>query len=100
MFDIVNYIFNTTIGNVFSQFGIGFCMRIFLVGIFMTLLKSDKLPVLHPAIGVLTVIHYFYAQDFYSEFQFVTPTIVIGFVSFELVKLVNMVLGRSKRRVL
>ena len=98
MFDIINYIFNTAIGNVFSQFGMGFCMRIFLVGVLMAIFKSSKFPVLHPVVGILTVAHYLYAQEFYSDFQFITPIIVMGFVSFELVKLLRMILG--KRRIL
>ena len=67
---------------------IGFCIRVVIWGVLLTLIKKLKRPpTLHPIFGVAAIMHYWIAAESYAQYDYVNVWTVTGFVIPELLKL-------------
>ena len=86
MFEILDGFFLSTFGKVFSEIGMGFFTRIFILGVLFSVFnfKTITLP---PIVGVITILHYWLYSDYYSDYDFITPMFVLGLMSLELLSI-------------
>jgi len=93
---MLNYFFNSYIGILFSQIGMGFCMRIIIIGVIFYFFKV-YIRFLPSVVAIATLLHYSIMREEYSNFTFITPAIILGMLLPEFCKMIFSINLRKRK---